>query len=353
MASGSTDTSRSSPPEQIELGCIGCGFIAGIHLANARELPGVRVRGVCDLDQAAAARAQESCGADYATGDAERLISDPAISAILVCTHVDAHAELTIAALKAGKHVFVEKPMTASAAEAEAMVAAADEADRWLAVDLKFRFSGAIATVHDAIGSPILLVGQAAMDPLPAGTPHLREAGAIGIAADLAPHLFDALVHLAHSDVLEVNAAAVDRPSLDRVAAVAGTLTFQSGAIASFVIGDAGEWSHASKWFYEVTDGRNRATITDHCRHARIDGPQAGEFTDSDPPHAVGTRAALADFAASITDRRPPRVDGRAGLRSVVLTEALRRAVTTGDRVRIAPPAAARSEQPARLTGER
>src|SRR5438309_8431697 len=105
----------------LQLGCVGCGFIARIHLANACRAPGVSVAAVCNIDESAAQSAYQSFGARYGTTDSDRLLADPALDAILICTHAPSHAELAIEAMKAGKHVFVEKPMAMSSTEARAM----------------------------------------------------------------------------------------------------------------------------------------------------------------------------------------------------------------------------------------
>lgn len=321
----------------LQLGCLGCGFIAGIHLANASRAPGVSIGAVCDISQSAAQQAHERFGGRYWTTDSDRLISDPSLDAILICTHAPSHAELAIAAMKAGKHVFVEKPMAVNSQEARAMVAAAQMTGMRLAVDLKFRFAPPVSRVRTAIPFPILLVGQAAMNPLPPSAPHRLGAGGVGIAEDLAPHVFDLLGHLAGSAPRLIHAqAAQHRHSDGHIAAVAGTLTFENGTLASFVIGDAGEWPYASKWFYEITDGQTQAVLTDHCRSATIYGEHAETLGDTSvPPHEVGTYAALTDFINAIAEHRDPAVTAIDGLRTVLLTEALRRAIQTGEPVHI------------------
>lgn len=323
----------------LRLGLLGCGFIGSIHLANAGQIPGVKVTAVGDIDPAAARRAHERFGGRYWTTDSGRLLTDPDLDALLICSHAGSHAELAIAAMNAGKHVFVEKPMAVTAQEAHAMVAAARQTGMRLGVDLKFRFATALSRAHNAVAVPTLLVGQSAVNPLPASAPQRIAPDSLGIAEDLAPHVFDTLCHLARRAprMLQAQATRHRSPALDGcIAAVAGTLSFDNGALASFVIGDPGEWPYASRWFFEVSDGSTRAVITDHCRKALIYEEAAGApgvpetVSENVPPHEVGTRAALTDFAEAITEQRDPIAGPADGLRSVLLVEALRQAVQTG-----------------------
>lgn len=328
----------------LRLGVLGCGFIGSIHLGNASRIAGVSVTAVADIDPAAARRAHERFGGRYWTTDSGRLITDPGLDAVLICSHAGSHAELAIAAMNAGKHVFVEKPMAVTAQEARAMVETAQQTGMRLGVDLKFRFATALRRVHNAVPAPVLLVGQAAVNPLPASAPQRIGPDSLGIAEDLAPHVFDTLCHLAGQvpRMLHAQATRHRRPGLDGcIAAVAGTLSFDNGTLASFVIGDPGEWPHASRWFFEVSDGATRAVITDHCRKTMICKDAAGApgdpetFSESVPPHEVGTCAALTDFANAITERRDPTAGPADGLRSVLLVEALRQAVRTGAPARL------------------
>src|SRR5581483_5029857 len=87
---------------------------------------------------------------------------------VVVCTPHPSHAALTIAALEAGAHVLVEKPLAPEAREADAMIAAADSAGRLLGVCFQQRFRPEIAAAHAAIADGRLgeLVRVSIVDPL-------------------------------------------------------------------------------------------------------------------------------------------------------------------------------------------
>ena len=111
----------------IRVGVIGCGKIAQV-----RHIPEYAANPDCELvaffnpnRKRAEDMAEKYGGKVYDT--AEELLADPTIDAVSVCAANYAHAELTIKALKAGKHVLCEKPMATTIEDCEAMVAAAQE----------------------------------------------------------------------------------------------------------------------------------------------------------------------------------------------------------------------------------
>jgi predicted dehydrogenase len=139
-------------------GMIGAGGIAkSQHLPNIPRAPHVRLKTICDLDPAALESARSAYGIPHAVADAAELLADPEISAVIVATREDAQAPLTIAALKAGKHVYVEKPVAVTAEAFRAVIAARDASGKHVAVGFNRRFAPAYrkaAEVLMACGGP-------------------------------------------------------------------------------------------------------------------------------------------------------------------------------------------------------
>ena len=106
------------------IGIIGCGKIAQVrHIPEYAAHPEAKLVGFYDINQQRAAElAAKYGGRAYAT--VEELLAEPEIQAVSICAANFAHAELTIAALNAGKHVLCEKPMATNLADCEAMVQA-------------------------------------------------------------------------------------------------------------------------------------------------------------------------------------------------------------------------------------
>ena len=109
----------------LNIGIIGCGKIAQVrHLPEYEQNPGARIAGLYDLNQERAQTLAAQYGAKVYPSY-EALLADPAIDAVSVCSANVSHAEITVAALEAGKHVLCEKPMATTLEDCERMVAAA------------------------------------------------------------------------------------------------------------------------------------------------------------------------------------------------------------------------------------
>ncbi len=133
------------------IGIIGCGKIAQVrHIPEYADHPDAKLLGFYDINlQRAGELAQAHGGTAYETVDA--LLANPDIHAVSICAANFAHAELTIAALRAGKHVLCEKPMAITLEECEAMVAEAEKAGKYLMIGHNQRLTKAHAMARELI----------------------------------------------------------------------------------------------------------------------------------------------------------------------------------------------------------
>ncbi|WP_336784624.1 Gfo/Idh/MocA family protein [Paenibacillus sp. MMO-177] len=125
----------------IRVGIIGCGSIA--QFRHAPEYAGhedVQLAAVYDRNPERSARMAEKYGSNIKES-AEDLLQDPCIDAVSICTSNETHHDLSIAALRAGKHVLCEKPISVTIEEAEAMKEAALQANRILMIAHNQRFN--------------------------------------------------------------------------------------------------------------------------------------------------------------------------------------------------------------------
>ena len=135
----------------IKVGIIGCGKIAQVrHIPEYAANSNAEVYGFYDINQARAEELAEKYGGK-AYASYEELLADPEIVAVSVCAANHAHAEISIAALKAGKHVLCEKPMAVTLEECEAMVAAAKESGKYLMIGQNQRLAKAHAKAKELI----------------------------------------------------------------------------------------------------------------------------------------------------------------------------------------------------------
>ncbi len=135
----------------VRVGLIGFGYW-GPNLARAfSETEGATLAGISDLDLARRQRAETRHPGVLVAEDQARLIDHPEIDAIAIATPVVTHFPLAMAALKAGKHVLVTKPITASTQEASHLIDEARQRGLVLMVDHTFLFSGAVRRIRDLV----------------------------------------------------------------------------------------------------------------------------------------------------------------------------------------------------------
>jgi len=118
------------------IGIIGTGQIAQGHLRRWAEIDEVEVVVACDIDEASLERTCREFGVRDSTTDFRELIARDDLDAIDVCLHNNLHAPVTIAALRAGKHVYCEKPIAGSYSDGQAMLDAARETGKMLHIQL-------------------------------------------------------------------------------------------------------------------------------------------------------------------------------------------------------------------------
>ena len=131
------------------VGVIGYGYWGPNLVRNFAELDGVRVVGVADARAERRAAAAARYPGVSATADALELIARPEVDAVVVATPVSTHFELAMAALRAGKHVLVEKPLAASSAQCLRLVDEAERRRLVLMVDHTFVYTSAVRKMRE------------------------------------------------------------------------------------------------------------------------------------------------------------------------------------------------------------
>jgi predicted dehydrogenase len=143
----------SSP---IGIGVVGYGYWGPNLVRNFMDAPSSRVVTVCDLSEDRLAPVRRRYPAIETTSDYRELLNDPRVDAIAVATPVSSHYALGLAALEAGKHLLVEKPLSASSPEGATLVQEAEKRGRVLMVDHTFVYTGAVRKMHDLISGGAL-----------------------------------------------------------------------------------------------------------------------------------------------------------------------------------------------------
>lgn len=133
------------------IGVIGCGYWGPNLLRNFAENEGAQLRWICDLDEGRLSAMGRRYPMARTTGDSRQLVEDPQLDAVAVVTPVATHFAIAKQFLSAGKHVLLEKPLTATVREAEELVALADANRLTLMVDHTFVYTGAVRKMKEIL----------------------------------------------------------------------------------------------------------------------------------------------------------------------------------------------------------
>jgi predicted dehydrogenase len=194
--------------EPVLIGIVGAGYMGRTYARIVRAHPFAALAGIADLDQEVAARTAAELGVSAFATTADLLASGP-IDGLIVATVEDAHREPCLAAFAAGAGVLVEKPIATTIDDAEAIIAAAQRADRPLLVGHVLRFDARYAQLQNLVRSGGIgesltvyarrLNGIAAQD---------RLRGRCSLPVFLGVHDYDIVRWVTGSEVTEVAARA-------------------------------------------------------------------------------------------------------------------------------------------------
>ncbi|OGG55874.1 MAG: hypothetical protein A3F84_21310 [Candidatus Handelsmanbacteria bacterium RIFCSPLOWO2_12_FULL_64_10] len=322
----------------MEVGCIGCGGRGRVYSSGLAKLPGFRMRGYADARIEAAKAFQEAYGGDYATPELDRVLEDPRIGAVLICTYHDTHAPLAIKAAQQGKHILLEKPMALTIEECKAIEQAVEKAGVRMALGFKMRFMPVITKVKEKIGTPMMMVGQM-MDRRWADTNWAQQPKiGGGNVISQGCHTTNILTYFAGADPVSVYAegGTMTHTGTDIIDNVVATVRYRNGVVAGMIQGDAGLNPYVSKFFFELfgRDGRG-AGLYNRCHEAVLWGADVDRIgpehlTPEENEDIEGDRGLLRHFAECVKANRPTLVGPREGRIATTIVVKLFESVRTG-----------------------
>jgi predicted dehydrogenase len=177
----------------IRVGVIGCGYWGPNLVRNLKLTPGCEVAILCDASEKRLHHMQKLYPSVPGTARLEDVFDDPTVNAVIIATPVRFHFSMAKAALEAGKHVFIEKPMARTVAECEELIALSETKGLVLMVGHTFMFSPAVNRMKEIIDSgDIGKIRYIASQRLNLGLFQKD----INVAWDLAPHDLSIILHL-------------------------------------------------------------------------------------------------------------------------------------------------------------
>ncbi len=225
----------------IKVGIIGAGRIGKVHMTSiSTRVKDAVIKTVADpfLNEETIAFAK-SMGVEHTTKDYHEIINDPEIDAVLICSSTDTHSPISIEAIKAGKHVFCEKPIDHDVARIKEVMEALKGTGLKYQVGFNRRFDHNFEALQKAVaegkvGKPEI-IKITSRDPEPPSPEYVKVSG--GMFLDMTIHDFDMVRFLAGCDATEVyvEAANLVDPAIGEAGDVDTaviTLKMENGAIA-------------------------------------------------------------------------------------------------------------------------
>jgi predicted dehydrogenase/threonine dehydrogenase-like Zn-dependent dehydrogenase len=260
---------RATGRDRVRVGVVGAGaFARSVLLPNlARSAEIVAIATATGVSSKASA---ERFGATRATTDAGSVFAADDVDAVVIATRHDTHAQYAIAALEAGKHVFVEKPLALSESELERVERAALAADGCLVVGFNRRFAPLAIRLHRELGGrgPLLMDYRVNAGSRPRSDWSHDPAVGGGRIVGEACHFVDLLGFLAGSHPQLEHARALGGSSEPAEDVVAATLSFSDGSLAHLIYSALGDPS-LPKERVEVL-GEHGAGVLDDFRELAI-----------------------------------------------------------------------------------
>jgi predicted dehydrogenase len=331
----STNGNSSGPKSSlISVGVIGYGYWGPNIVRNFQGSNRTRVEMVCDKNPAALAQVKRNYPSLEVTTDPFDILRSPKIDAVAVITPVWTHYELTKAALEHGKHVFVEKPFTSTAAQAAELIELAERKNLRIMVDHTFLFTGAVRKIRELTESGAL--GELYYyDSLRVNLGLFQHD--VSVIWDLAPHDLAIMDHLIKGEPEAV--VATGEKHLNDVEDIAFmTIYFPNSVIAHINV----NWLSPVKirmtmiggqkkmlvWNDLVADEKIRVydkgvdiTSGDEVRELLVNY-RSGDMWAPHLDQVEALRVELNYFGECIADNKIPFNDGHAGLRVVRILEA-------------------------------
>jgi predicted dehydrogenase len=322
----------------INVGVIGYGYWGPNVTRNFNDTPGARVTAISDADAGSLARAAQGYPGVRLEQNCTGLLCATDLDMIAIVTPVSSHFELAKAALQNGKHVFIEKPFTASVAQAEELVELAERKNLKIMVDHTFLFTGAVKKIKELIDDGVL--GDLYyFDSIRVNLGLFQKD--VNVVWDLAPHDLSIMDHLIDKDPVAVMATGVAHfnHGLEDVAYI--TIYFPDNVIAHLNV----NWLSPVKIRTTLIGGQKKMLVwNDLVSDEKIRVYDKGvEGMEGTKEQSYGLRVSYrsgdmwaprvnqvealkgetAYFIDCITKDETPRNDGRAGLRVVRMLEAI------------------------------
>ncbi|MFC7533525.1 Gfo/Idh/MocA family protein [Actinoplanes sp. GCM10030250] len=339
-----------APGNPIGIAVVGAGYWGPNLVRNFQGSPAFRLQWLCDLDVERAERVLGGYSTVKVSADLDEVLADPEVHAVAIATPAGTHLPVAVAALKAGKHVLVEKPLAATHEEGLLLVEEADRRGLTLMCDHTYCYTPAVLRIREMLHAGDL------------GELHFLDSVRINLGLvqrdidvvwDLAPHDLSILDFVLPPQVRPVAVAAhgADGIGAGRACVAYLTLQLSNGSIAHIHV----NWLSPVKVRTTIIGGSKRTLVWDDLNPSQrlslydrgVDVASPDELEDEQRRDilisyrsgdmvapALTEREALRtmvdEYARAITTGTPALTDGRSGLRVLEILQAASRSLAEG-----------------------
>ena len=329
----------------------GWGLVGTGRIADDRILPGInahagnRLVAIVSRDQGRADTFAKKFGAQHAYTSFDEMLRNPDVTVVAIHTPNAQHADQAVAAARAGKHVFCDKPMATSVADAERIVRECERAGVKLGINFHNRFMPCFVETRRILESgEIGEVQLVQLEASPGARPGARLAtwrvdpvlAGLGTTYSIGVHVYDILRYLLASEITMVSAF-FDTPYGVMEETNMSLFRFANGVLAQLSVHEKSPFPHNDFVIYGskgriVGRGLTRSRAGGELQVMTVDGKtRSTEF-----PATNAHGACVAAFSDALLDGRDPVPSGIDGLRSVQVTDAMARSAWGGVHVRLA-----------------
>lgn len=325
------------------VGVIGAGRIGQLHVNNLKNIPGIRVKAIADVQKDAIAQWASDNAIEVVTSEPMDIINDPEIEAVLICSPTSTHAELIKKSARAKKHIFCEKPISFSTEETEEALKVVDEEGVVLQVGFNRRFDQNFKIVREKVAQGeigrVHTLRITSRDPHPPPPEYIKTSG--GLFMDMMIHDFDMARYIMQSEIIEVFVKGT--VLIDEQIAACGDidtamvlLTFENGAIGMI------ENSRKSAFGYDQrleVFGAAGALQVENNRPNNVTKLTGDGIESEKPYHFFLERYTQAyidemlEFYITVKTGSPVICSGRDGYAAEVIAEACKKSLLNGKAV--------------------
>jgi predicted dehydrogenase len=325
---------------------VGCGYWGQNLIRNFADLKEAELKVVCDFDLSSLARIKRRYPAVELKPDFNEVLADPRIDAVVIATPVSTHHAFARKALLAGKHVLVEKPLTASSVHALDLIELAEARDKVLMVDHTFLYTGAVRYMKKLIQSGDL--GDLLyFDSVRISLGLVQND--INVLWDLGPHDFSIMDYLFECEPVSVCATGMKHLNcpFENIAYVSVNCSdnlmahFHLNWLAPVKVRTTLVGASKKMVVYDDMQASEKVKVYDkgismqhdpENRERLLTGYRNGDVLAPNLESGEALRAMASDFISSIIHHRAPLSDGYSGYRVVRLLEMAQHSISQNGR---------------------